>query len=56
MYTGTCEISRSERMRISEDGLIEVNTTDPKARVHVSDGDVYIEVVCNAEMKIHSLK
>lgn len=40
--TGTNEVTRSERMRIDENGNIGIATPEPKARLEVADGDVYI--------------
>ena len=41
--TGTNEVSRSERMRISEEGNVGIGTTSPKAKLQVADGDVFIQ-------------
>lgn len=41
--TNVGEIERSERMRISEVGNIGVGTSAPKSKIHVTNGDVYID-------------
>lgn len=40
--TGTNEIERSERMRIEGNGNIGIGTSEPKARLEVAEGDVFI--------------
>ncbi|CAD5299218.1 MULTISPECIES: hypothetical protein [unclassified Imperialibacter] len=45
--TNVGEIERSERMRISEVGNIGVGTSAPKSKIHVTNGDVYIDNTSN---------
>lgn len=37
------QLNRAERMRIDEEGMIGIGTDDPDTKVHVKDGDMYLE-------------
>ncbi len=47
MTTSTGCTEREERMRISENGNIGIGTTDPKSKLHIKDGDIYINCLNN---------
>jgi len=43
--TDTGQTAKTERLRITTDGNVGISTTNPKAKLQVTDGDIYIEDV-----------
>ena len=41
-FETSSELATFERMRINKDGFIGIGTTEPKAKVQVAEGDIYI--------------
>jgi hypothetical protein len=41
--TDTYETESSERMRLAENGNLGIGSAEPAAKLHIADGDIYIE-------------
>mgnify|MGYP000922952940 FL=1 len=52
--TSPGQTSREERMRIDGFGRLGIATDLPKSKLHVADGDVYIENISNGALKFCS--
>jgi hypothetical protein len=45
--TNRNEIDRTERMRLASNGNLGIGTTNPAAKLHIKDGDIFIEDINN---------